>query len=499
MTGEKAPIVIAIPGPGRFRIYGAQEVLRGEFEGHPLVSVFDPITKKGGACRMKQGHIEIDYHRWFDCLKREFSSNIHSRLQIKFIVGNKDEALIKQLCAKYGVSAQAVATVEDKARLDVFFFTDAGRLRIAPSASAFRQNSKDYNKWRLSKKMRVLIVDDSKTMRTLLRKILESSPDLEVVAEAELPSQVEQLIAKHSPDVMTLDINMPEMSGVQLLKKILAYRFLPTVMISSLNIDEGNEVLNALEIGAVDYIHKPAADEIAQLTPIIQEKILTAAKVKRNRTTDATDRPADVQIAQPATPVRAFSNAGLIAIGASTGGTEAIKQILLSFPKEIPPIVCVQHIPPYFSTAFANRLNEICKFEVREAKDGDEVKPGRVLIAPGGFHMEVRKEGTRLIARVYDGDPVNRFKPSVDVLFNSVAKVIGRDATGVLLTGMGSDGARGLLAMKNAGAYTIAQDEESCVVYGMPRAAVELGAALAVEPLEDISLTLMSQQRQLAA
>jgi two-component system chemotaxis response regulator CheB len=343
------------------------------------------------------------------------------------------------------------------------------------------------------RKTKVLIVDDSATIRRLLRKIFDASPELEVVGEAERPSQVEGLLDTLQPDVMTLDINMPEMTGVELLRNILKRRFIPTVMISSLNIDEGNEVLDALELGAVDYIHKPSANELAALTPIIQDKIVAAAKVRKKNAGSRARSTAARPAAAPAA-VKAFGQTSLIAIGASTGGTEAIKRLFLTFPEQIPPIVVVQHIPPYFSTAFANRLNEICKFTVREAKDGDVLQSGLALIAPGGFQMELVRDGKDLIAHVYDGEPVNRFKPSVDVLFHSVSKTVGRKATGVLLTGMGADGAKGLLAMKNAGAFTICQDEESCVVFGMPRAGIEMGAATIVRSLDDIPAALTGEK-----
>lgn len=493
MSDAKHVAVIPILGPGRFKALGTGEILQGGFEGSPLVSVFDPTTNRGGASKLKRDHLDIDFVRWIEAVRREFPTTPFSRLHVKFIVANTDEKAIKALCAKHGITPSAIAGVDENATLDVFFFATNGRLRIAPSVQSFRESSKIVNAEKVSKKAKVLIVDDSKTIRALLRRIISMSKDLEVVAEAERPSQVEELIAKYQPDVMTLDINMPEMSGVQLLKKILSYRFIPTVMISAVTINDGQEVLTALELGAVDYIHKPEASELNQMIPFIQEKILNAARVKRAQFGEKLGRTPQEQAA-PVQVTGAFANPGLIAIGASTGGTEAIKQIFLSFPKEIPPIVVAQHIPPYFSTAFANRLNELCKFEVLEAKDGDEVKPGRALIAPGGLHLEIKKEGMRLIARLNDGPVVNRFKPSIDVLFRSVAAACGDKATGVLLTGMGSDGAKGLLEMKKAGAFTIAQDEESCVVYGMPRAAFEMGAATVVENLDYIPQTLIGRK-----
>jgi two-component system chemotaxis response regulator CheB len=291
---------------------------------------------------------------------------------------------------------------------------------------------------------------------------------------------------------MTLDINMPEMTGVELLKILLPKMFIPTVMISALGLHEGVEVMMALEYGAVDYIQKPAAGEIAQAAPIIIEKIVEAAHV-RHRSPQVTHAPARSK--GLGASGSNFGGIRLLAVGASTGGTEAIKQVFTEFPQDVPPIVVVQHIPPYFSTAFANRLNELCAFEVREAKDGDAIVPGLALIAPGGLHLEVVERGGSLYARVFDGDPVNRFKPSVDVLFRSVSKVIGNKASGVLLTGMGNDGAKGLLEMKNAGAHTIAQDEESCVVFGMPRAAIELGGASEVKALGEVASALMNRKK----
>jgi two-component system chemotaxis response regulator CheB len=485
-------VVVPILGPGRFKGLGEGEVLQGAFEGHPLVSVHDPVSRRGGAAKLKRHHLDIDFVRLVEAIKREFGPSF-AKLQIKFIVANTDEAMVKEMCKKHGLTPLAVAGVEENATLDVFFFAASGRLRIAPSAASFRETSKEHNDSTLQRKSKVLIVDDSKTMRALLRRIIEGSKDLEVVGEAERPSQVEELISKLQPDVMTLDINMPEMSGVQLLAKILAYRFIPTVMISAVTMNDGEEVLKALELGAVDYIHKPEASELQSMTPFIQEKVLNAARVRRAQFGEKLGRSPQASTSVAPSAVRqSFDGAGLIGIGASTGGTEAIKQIFLTFPKEIPPIVVVQHIPPYFSTAFANRLNELCKFEVREAVDGDEVRAGRALIAPGGMHMEICKERGKLIARLTNGDPVNRFKPSVDVMFNSIAKNVGRSATGVLLTGMGSDGAKGLLAMKQTGSFTIAQDEESSVVYGMPRAAFEIGAASIVEPLDEIPFALMA-------
>ncbi len=325
-----------------------------------------------------------------------------------------------------------------------------------------------------SAKTKVLIVDDSPTIRKLLTKLFSESPEFEVVGAAELPSQVESLIQKNKPDVITMDIHMPEMDGVTLLKKILPKYKIPTVMITSISKEEGNTIMSALENGAVDYIQKPSMQELPMLGPVILEKVKMASKVK------VAAIEAQAEISKLTVISRTKKNLklnSLIAIGSSTGGTEALKEVLIRLPSKIPPILVVQHIPPVFSLAFANRLNEMCDFEVKEAQDGDEVIPNRVLIAPGGKQMKVVKRGDKLVVQCTDDDPVNRHKPSVDYLFDSVAKVVGKKAIGVILTGMGADGAKGLAQMRTQGSQTIAQDEASCVVFGMPKEAIKLGAA----------------------
>lgn len=493
--------IISISRPSGIRLHGGGSLIRGEYIGDPIVSFFDPQIKQGALVLISASRIAEDLEMSFSNLKNKLpSGGSLASLQCKVIAPLVHEEKIRAAFGKEGLTIASYASDCTSKSLECFFYTDTGRLRVAPLEQKKKVDEAVPVRTELSRiepsrvevvkpkgKARVLIVDDSKTMRQLLRKIIDASPELEVVAEAERPSQVEKLLEDHKPDVMTLDINMPEMSGVELLRRVLAKRFIPTVMISSLSMEEGNEVLNALEIGAVDYIHKPAANEMVTVVPIIQEKIAEASRVKRR----AAEAGKSAGVSRSARLVSRFESSKLIAIGASTGGTEAIKEVFINFPENTPPIAVVQHIPPYFSAAFANRLNQICKFEVREAKDGDEFLPGLCLIAPGGFHMEVTQSGSKLVARVYDGPLVNRFKPSVDVLFNSVAKVLGKKATGVLMTGMGSDGASGLLAMKNAGSYTIAQDQESCVVFGMPRAAIELGAATDIKSLGDISVALM--------
>jgi two-component system chemotaxis response regulator CheB len=289
--------------------------------------------------------------------------------------------------------------------------------------------------------------------------------------------------------VITLDIHMPEMDGVTLLRRLLPVHPIPTVMISSLALEEGPMVLAALEAGAVDYIQKPTAGALATVAPLIVERVKTAGQAKVVRREER--RPARrVAIAAP------VKGARLIAIGASTGGTEALREVLTQMPAHVPPIVIVQHIPPVFSAAFARRLDELCPFEVKEAEHGDVVREDRVLIAPGGKQMRVVRAAGELRIALDDSPPRNRHKPSVDVLFDSVVAAVGASAVGALLTGMGADGAEGLLAMHRAGSHTIAQDEASSVVYGMPRCAVELGAARQVLDLGAIAEALIHHATQ---
>ncbi|MGZ3808147.1 MAG: chemotaxis-specific protein-glutamate methyltransferase CheB, partial [Bacteriovorax sp.] len=302
----------------------------------------------------------------------------------------------------------------------------------------------------------------------------------EVVAMAERPSEVEPLILKHKPDVITLDIHMPEMDGVTLLKQIAPKFHVPTVMISSISMAEGPLVLEALEHGAVDYIQKPELSEIERVTPLILDKVKTAAmanisKASRNKKTGPvkTDVQCDLS--------------SLIVLGSSTGGTEAIREIITALPNQIPPMLIVQHIPAVFSKAFANRMNDLCPFEVKEAENGDEVRANRVLIAPGGTQMKLIMRNGNPYVEINDDEPVNRFKPSVDYMFLSVAKNLYTHTTAVILTGMGKDGAKGMLELKKLGVRTIAQDEYTSVVFGMPKEAIALGAAEFVEPLSEIA------------
>lgn len=336
---------------------------------------------------------------------------------------------------------------------------------------------------RASQIKKVLIVDDSKTIRQILNKIISEDPGLKVVAEAERPSQVEALIQKHKPDVITLDIQMPEMDGVALLKIIHPKYHIPTVMISAISKEEGPQVLQALEAGAIDYIQKPQLNDLDEVSKIIRERINIAAGAKVRRRS-ATPRRSAVK-------TKNFEKQSLIVLGASTGGTEAIREILQSLPSGIPPILIVQHIPPVFSAAFANRLNEICLFKVHEAKNGEEVRENNVYIAPGGTQMGVLAQAGKLIIQITDDSPVNRHKPSVDYLFQSVARAKLSRVTAVILTGMGGDGSKMMKVLRDQGAHTIAQNEETCVIFGMPKEAIKLGGAEFVLGLDEISQKML--------
>ncbi|HLE00245.1 MAG TPA: chemotaxis-specific protein-glutamate methyltransferase CheB [Bdellovibrionota bacterium] len=415
-------------------------------------------------------------------------------------IGALNISIAERILDEYGIVITA-RDVGGSGGRKVHFHTATGRLRVAPvngqsrepnvSGRTQREALSSRSEGRHARRKRVLVVDDSKTMRTLLSGILKQDPLLEVVATASDVKEAEAMISRFDPDVMTLDVQLPGMDGVAFLENLLPRRPLPVVMITSLNIRESGLVIRALELGAVDYIQKPTSSEVAVVGPVIREKVRSAA--------EARIRVPPRRAGEARLPIAAgvgFGKSALIAIGSSTGGTEALKDVLLGLPEDIPPIVAVQHIPAVFSKAFAARLNELCPFEVKEAEHGDLVQPGRVLIAPGGRQMKIVRRGINLRIELNDSPPVNRHRPSVDYLFDSVATHVGKNAIGVILTGMGNDGARGLLKMRIAGAHTIAQDEASCVVFGMPREAIRLGAIEVVSGLEDIPRHLLKRTRE---
>jgi len=330
------------------------------------------------------------------------------------------------------------------------------------------------------RKIRVLIVDDSAIVRRALSEIVASHPDLEVAGTATDPFVARDKILALKPDVLTLDIEMPRMDGLTFLRKLMKYHPLPVVVISSLGQASSRAALEALQSGAVDVVAKPGGPYlVTELRDQLANKIRAAAMATLRREKPAETAP--VPVVRPRD-----RSVSLIAIGASTGGVEALRCVLMALPPEMPPIVVVQHIPAIFSAEFARRLDKTCQIRVKEAADGDALEDGRALIAPGNFHLTIRGSTSAFRAVVRGGDPVQYQRPSVDVLFESVAREAGGSAAGVILTGMGADGAAGLLAMKRAGSPTLAQNEASCVVFGMPREAIRLGAVDEIVPLDRI-------------
>ncbi|HYG23618.1 MAG TPA: chemotaxis response regulator protein-glutamate methylesterase [Verrucomicrobiae bacterium] len=334
-----------------------------------------------------------------------------------------------------------------------------------------------------ARKIRVLIVDDSAVVRRAISDALSRDPEIEVAGTACDPYVARDKILELNPDVMTLDIEMPRMDGLTFLRVLQQHRPIPVVVVSSLTQAGSSAALAALDAGAVDVLAKPgSAWSIGNLGEQLAHRVKGAARARFGtlpRTVAAPDAP-------PILSAGKFNPRQLVVLGASTGGTEAIKRVLTQLPAGLPGICIVQHIPAVFSKAFADRLNDCCAMEVREAAHGDEVKPGRVLIAPGDYHMALEWNGGHYTARLHQGPPLHYTRPAVDVLFNSAAACAGSHAVTVLLTGMGSDGAQGMKKLKAAGSQTIAQDESTCVVYGMPRAAVDLGVVDKVLPLDNI-------------
>lgn len=338
------------------------------------------------------------------------------------------------------------------------------------------------------KKIKVLCVDDSALIRNIMTDIVNQHDDMEMIATAPDPIIARDLIKRFNPDVLTLDVEMPRMDGLDFLERLMRLRPMPVIMISSLT-SKGSEItLSALELGAVDFVTKPQMglkEGMQGYSDTIAEKIRAAAHATVRRREQQTNTPSVIS-----SPL--LSSEKIFAIGSSTGGTEALRQVLTLLPRNCPGLVIAQHMPPGFTHSFAARLDKLCEISVKEAEDGDRVLPGHAYIAPGAHHMELVRSGANYQIRLNDSAPVNRHRPSVDVLFHSVAACAGKNAVGVILTGMGGDGAKGLLAMRKAGAHTLAQSERSCVVFGMPREAIELNAACEVVDLSNMSQQMLN-------
>lgn len=349
-------------------------------------------------------------------------------------------------------------------------------------------------------KTRVVVVDDSALVRGLLTEIINKQPDMECVGAAADPFLAREMIRELNPDVITLDVEMPRMDGIDFLGKLMRLRPMPVVMVSTLTERGADVTLRALELGAVDFVAKPkigVADGLKLLAQDITDKVRIAAKAHLHRAVPpaaggAANAP---RVSTPPTSIGRLSTEKIIFIGASTGGTEATKEVLMNLPPDCPAVVITQHMPPGFTKSYATRLDGLCKVRVAEARDGERILPGHAYIAPGGLHLSVERSGANYIARVRDGEPVNRHKPSVEVLFKSAARVVGPNALGLMLTGMGADGATAMREMRDAGSYNFVQDEASCVVFGMPREAIAAGAAHEVLPLTQIASKLIERLR----
>jgi two-component system chemotaxis response regulator CheB len=359
-----------------------------------------------------------------------------------------------------------------------------------------------------AQRIKVVVVDDSALVRSLLSEIINKQPDMECVGVASDPLMAREIIRERNPDVITLDVEMPKMDGLEFLARLMRLRPTPVVMVSTLTEQGADTTLRALELGAVDFVAKPrvgVASGLQQLADDIVEKIRIAARARVRRHVSP---PAP----GPASPAAAAQTGGtslgsasttaqtprlatekVICIGASTGGTEAIKEILTALPPDAPAVVITQHMPPGFTASFAQRLDSLCRIRVAEARDGERILPGHAYVAPGGRQFSIARSGANYVAVVDDSPPVNRHKPSVEVLFRSCARVLGPNAIGVMLTGMGADGALAMKEMRDAGAYNIAQDEATCVVFGMPKMAIQAGAVHEVLPIQQIARAIMAR------
>ncbi len=347
------------------------------------------------------------------------------------------------------------------------------------------------------KKIRVVVVDDSALIRTLMSEIINAEPDMEVVGVAVDPFAAREKIKEVDPDVITLDVEMPRMNGLEFLERLMRLRPTPVVMVSSLTGAGAATTLRALELGALDFVLKPnsdVTDGLLELAADLTDKIRAAAVARIRRYVEPPVRKSDAArnvTATASSSIRADNT--LIVIGASTGGTEALKDVLIDIPRTAPPILVTQHMPPGFTKSFAQRLDGLCQIDVCEAVAGERLMSGKAYIAPGSDHLLISRRGSVAYTALSDGPPVNRHRPSVDVLFASAAETYGKNVIAVILTGMGRDGAAGMLELHHAGAYTIAQDEASCVVFGMPKAAIELGGVSKVVPLLKIGDAILRQ------
>ena len=411
-------------------------------------------------------------------------------------VGTENIALARKILKQYGIRISAEEVGGSKGR-KVELDSSSGSIRFIKLGVISKvENLNIVEKTNKPSKIKVLIIDDSPPMRKVIRKMIEIDAEIEVVGEAADPFEAELMRKKFKPDVLTLDLNMPKQDGVSYLRQYMPTSPLPAIIVTDYNIKDTHQVMDALESGAFDYIQKPALNQMNEVGEVLLQKIKDAALVDVHRLLQPKQKLVLTQRQKPSlnTP---FSS--MIAIGSSTGGTEAIKVLLMGLPSEIPPIVIVQHMPPGFTKSFADRLNDLCSFHVKEAQEGDRIQSNCVYIAPGGKQMAVLGNRTDLRISINDDPPENRFKPSVDYLFRSFDGISGKDKIAVILTGMGRDGSAQLLELRNKGVHTIAQDESTSVVFGMPKAAIEIGAVSEIKRIDQIAEAIMSSLRKNAA
>lgn len=351
----------------------------------------------------------------------------------------------------------------------------------------------------LKRKIKVLIIDDSALIRSILKEVINSFPDMEAVGAASNPLQAREMIKTFNPDVLTLDVEMPEMDGLTFLEKLMRLRPMPVLMISSLTEKGSDAALRALELGAVDFLPKPKlgiSEGLRAYAEEIADKIRTANATRMPQRTAASKTP---QEALPELGNRITSTEKIIIVGASTGGTEAIKEFLIRMPADSPGILIAQHMPEAFTKSFAMRLDSLCKISVKEAEGNERVLPGHAFIAPGHSHLLLKRSGANYMTELSQSPPVNHHRPSVEVLFRSAAKNAGKNVIGVMLTGMGKDGAIGMLEMRQEGAYNFAQSEETCVVFGMPREAIAVGAVDEIVPIQEMAQRVLQKLAQSGA
>lgn len=436
-------------------------------------NVFSIVENEAVLVLESLGQLECLYLKETDGLELKKLDQLDAPQKIRFIGSRR---IYRQLQEVYPYWPNYEKVIFPRTKVQAVFYSDSGKVRLS---------KKDIENSTIQKN--VLIVDDSKPIQKLLSKIVKGSDSLNLIGVAGCPSEARKIIEKEKVDLITLDIHMPEMTGVEFLKTYLERQNIPTVMISSVSMSEGSLVMEALANGAHTYIQKPKIETLDSEAPEILSKLETIANAG----------PVQKPLNSIKVNLKFDNNKGLIAIGSSTGGTQALQQLFINMPEEIPPIIVVQHIPAVFSKALADRLDSLCPFRVKEAEDGDYLKPNHIYIAAGGKQMKLLKRGEEVRLELNDDPPVNRFQPSVDYTFDSILQLENKPLVGVILTGMGADGAKGLLGLKNKGATTIAQDKASSIVYGMPKIAIEIGAANKVSSLEEMAQSIIVEYNRL--